>query len=338
MWDLHPVIGPNCCSTPHSNANSVLPMADVHHGHLYLRRNQLPHMQWLLFKDDSHLTSSIWSDTVLSKLSHCSKRCSQSIEFLKYSTPTMALSMWVQNLLSSAPLGVSHMRPQACTTCNQMDLPRHVSDVWSMHSDMLSTAVPTHSLPFWCSKLHPLMPSSHHLLSSCTDARFGPPFLPEFATQTQQPTKFVNMLMLTLMPPSHRQTNDANPLHPCMPASLLWCMTPSTRSGSLPLWKVSCQKTATKCAPTMAWSTAAWNYTFVNAVSNPLTLPPMSQQPHYRLLPDPAFLQQCLHPPSLHNCHSIQLLHLQWLQLQNHRHQLSLKSPLCLCLCLQHPI
>ena len=49
MWDLHPVPGPKCCSTPHSNANSVLPMADVHHGHLYFRRNWLPNPKTQLF-------------------------------------------------------------------------------------------------------------------------------------------------------------------------------------------------------------------------------------------------------------------------------------------------
>ena len=48
-----------CCSTPHSYANSILPIADVCHGHLHLGRNQLPHMHRLLFKDDPHPTSSI---------------------------------------------------------------------------------------------------------------------------------------------------------------------------------------------------------------------------------------------------------------------------------------
>ena len=38
---------------------------------------------------------------------------------------------------------------------------------------------------------------------------------------TQLPSRFVNELMPTLMPPSHRQTNDANLLHPCMLASQL---------------------------------------------------------------------------------------------------------------------
>ena len=159
-----------------------------------------------------------------------------------------------------------------------------------MHSNVLSTAVLTHSLPFWYSELHPSTPSSHCLLSSCTDARLGPPFLPEFTTLIQQPSRFMNKLTPALMPPSHRQINDANPLHPCMPASPLQCMTPSVSSGSLSLWYVSCQKTATKCAPVMAWSTAAQDNTFMNAVSSPLTLPQLSQQPHHRLLPDLTFL------------------------------------------------
>ena len=182
-----------------------------------------------------------------------------------------------------------------------------------MHSNVLSSVALTHSLPFWCSKLHPSMPSSHHLVSYCTDARFGPPFLPEFATLIQQPSKFVNELTPALMPPSHRQTNDANPLHSCMPARLLQCMTPSIISGSLPLWHMSCQKTATKCAPVMAWCNAELDDTSMNAVSNPLTLPQMSQQPLCRLLPDLTFLHHCLDLPSLHNCCSLCLLHMQCL-------------------------
>ena len=143
----------------------------------------------------------------------------------------------------------------------------------ALHSNVLSTVAPTHSLPFWFSKLHSLMPSSHHLQSSCADARLGPPFLPEFATLILQPSRFANKLMPAQMPPSHRQTNDANLLHPCMSASPLWCTTPTIRSGSLPLWYASCWKTATKCTPLMAWSTTARDDTFMNAVSSPLTLP-----------------------------------------------------------------
>ena len=155
---------------------------------------------------------------------------------------------------------------------------------------MLSTVVPTHSSPVWYSELHPSMPSSHYLLSSCTNARLGPPFLPEFATLIQLPSRFMNKLMPTTMPPSHRQTNDANPLHPCMLASLLQCTTPSARSGSLPLWYMSCQKTANKCTPVMAWSTAVQDEAFVNAVSSILTLPLVSHQLYCRLLPHLTFL------------------------------------------------
>ena len=79
---------------------------------------------------------------------------------------------------------------------------------------MLSTVVLIHSSPFWHSELHPLMTSSHHLLSSCTNTRLGPPFLPEFATPIWQPSRFMNELLPTLMPPSHRQTNYTNPLAP----------------------------------------------------------------------------------------------------------------------------
>ena len=121
---------------------------------------------------------------------------------------------------------------------------------------MLTAVVPTHSSPFWHSKLHPVMLSSYHLLSSCTNTRLGPLFLREFVTLTQQPSRFMNELMPTLIPPNHRQTKDANLLHPCMLSSQLQCTTPFTRSGYLPLWYVSCQKTATKCTPVMMWSTA----------------------------------------------------------------------------------
>ena len=62
------------------------------------------------------------------------------------------------------------------------------------------------------------LPSPAELLYQCP---IRPPFLPESATQTWQPSRFMNELMPTLMPLSHRQTNDANPLHPCMLASLL---------------------------------------------------------------------------------------------------------------------
>ena len=126
-----------------------------------------------------------------------------------------------------------------------------------MHSNMLSTVVLICSLPSWHSELHLLMPSSHHLLSSCTDARLGPQFLPKSTTLTQQPSKFTNGLIPTPMPSRHRQINAANLLHPCMLVSQLPCMTPCARFGSLLQWHVSYQRTATRYAPVMVLFTSA---------------------------------------------------------------------------------
>ena len=41
------------------------------------------------------------------------------------------------------------------------------------------------------------MPSSHHLLNSCTNTNLGLPFLPKSTTLTQQPLKFMNGLLPT---------------------------------------------------------------------------------------------------------------------------------------------
>ena len=63
--------------------------------------------------------------------SHCWKRCFQSMASLKSFALTTAHSMRVSSLPTSVHLGASHMRPQVCTTCSPMDLPRHVSCVKS---------------------------------------------------------------------------------------------------------------------------------------------------------------------------------------------------------------
>ena len=120
-----------------------------------------------------------------------------------------------------------------------------------MHSNMLSTAVPIHSSPSWHSELLQSMPSSHHLLSSCTSASLGPPFLPKSTTLTQQPSKFANGLIPTPMPSRHRWINTANLLHPCILVSQLPCMMPFTRFGSLLQWYTSYQRPATRYAPVM---------------------------------------------------------------------------------------
>ena len=124
-----------------------------------------------------------------------------------------------------------------------------------MHSNMLSTAVPICSSSSWCSEILQLMPSSHHLLSSCTNTSLGPPSLPKSPTLTQQPSKFVNGLIPTLTPSDHRLINIANLLHPCMLVSQLPCMIPFVRFGSLLQWYATYPRTATQYAPVMVLST-----------------------------------------------------------------------------------
>ena len=205
---------------------------------------------------------------------------------------------------------------------------------------MLSTALPLHSLPSWCSELLQVRPSSHHLLSSCTNTSSEPPFLPKSAALTQQPPKFANRLLPTLMPPNHRQTITANLLDPCMLVSQLPCMTPFARLGSLLQWYESYPRTATRYAPAIVLSITTQDDTYMNVVSSLPTLFQMSQQPQCRLLPDLMSLHHSLHPPSLHNWCNLQLQHPQYLQLPRHQPQLfppcQLSQRLPLHLCLQH--
>ena len=118
VWDLHQVPGPKYCSTSHSNANSALPMADVHHRYLLLRRNWLPDMWWLVFKDNPHLISSIWPEQ------HCQSHLTAQRDVLR------AWNFW-STLLQQQPsvckctihwvlhlLGYHTARPQALTTHN----------------------------------------------------------------------------------------------------------------------------------------------------------------------------------------------------------------------------
>ena len=187
-----------------------------------------------------------------------------------------------------------------------------------MHSNVLSTVVPICSLPSWHSKLLHLMQSSHHLLSSCTNASSGPPSLPKSTTLTLQPSKFANGLLPALTPSDHRLINTASLLHPCMLVSQLPCIMPFTRFGSPLQWYMSYPRTVSRYTPAMVLSTATQDDTCVNAVSNLLILFQMPQQPCHRYLPDPASLCHNLHQPNLHNQCNWHLLHPQCLQLQSH--------------------
>ena len=201
----------------------------------------------------------------------------------------------------------------------------------------VSTAVPIHSSSSWHSELLQLMPSSHHLLSSCTNASLGLPSLPKSATLTQQPSKFTDGLLPTPTPSNHRLINTVNLLHPCMLVSQLPCLMLFARFGFPLQWYMSYPRTATRYAPAMVLFTATWDDTCMNTVSSLLTLLQMPQQLHCRLLPDPMSPCCSLHLPSLHNQHSLCLLHPQCLWLQRHRPhlfppcQLSQGSPMCLC-------
>ena len=85
-----------------------------------------------------------------------------------------------------------------------------------MHSSVLSTVVLICNSPSWHSELLQSMPSSPHLLNSCTNTSLGPSSLPKCATLMQQPSKFVNRLTPVPMPSDHRLINTANHLHPCV--------------------------------------------------------------------------------------------------------------------------
>ena len=227
VWDLHPVPSPKCCSTPHTMPTLSYPWqmctTDIF---------TLEGINYLICSNFYSKMILIWC--LPSGQSNNGQSCltaQRNVLGAQNSQSTLVWqwpSVWeCTDSLSSAPLGVSHTRPQAPTTHNWMDLQRCAWNLWSMHSNVLSTVALTHSLPFWCSEQHPSVPSSCYLLSSCTNARLGPPFLPESATPTQQPSRFMNELMPAQMPPSHRQTNAADLLHPTMLASPLQCMTPS---------------------------------------------------------------------------------------------------------------
>ena len=253
--------------------------------------------RWSL-SNTSHLAKAIPP-----KLSHCSRKCSQSMESQNSFTLTMVLNTLVPSLLISAPLRVSPMRPQALTIHNQMDLQRHVSNQWCMHCKVLSTVVPIHSSPSWHCELLQSIPSSHHLLSSCSNASLGPPSLPKSTSLTQQPSKFMSRLLSILTPSDHRLINTANLLHPCMLVSQLPCMTPFTRFGSPLQWYASYPRRATRYAPAMVLSTTTQGNICMNTVSKPADIVPDAT------LPDPtswchSYANQTCTTSATHTCHT----------------------------------
>ena len=211
-----------------------------------------------------------------------------------------------------------------------------------MHANVLSTVVQIHSSPSWHCELHQSTPSSDHLLSSCTYASLGPPFLPKSITLTQQPSKFMNRLIPALTPSDHKLINTANLLHTLYAGQPVAMYVPFTRFGSPLQCYGHYLRIATRYAPAMVLFTAIRDDTYMNAVLNLLTLFQTPQQLHCRLMPGPTSLCHSLHQPSLHSQCNLCLLHLQCLQLQSHRPQLSppcqLSQRLPLHLHLQHPV
>ena len=125
------------------------------------------------------------------------------------------------------------MKPQVCTTCSPMDLPRPVSSLPNMHSNKPSIVVPIHTLLCWPSELHPLTANSHLQQNCCTNADSEQPFQPRYTTVTHQPYKSMSRSMHTLNLLIHRLTNAAKHLCPCMLVNQLQHMTPFEGFGFL---------------------------------------------------------------------------------------------------------
>ena len=245
------------------------------------------------------------------RLSHCWKRCFQSMASPKSFALTMAHNIWVPSLLTSVYLGTYHTKPQVCITHNPMDSLRHASSPSNMHSKEQNTAVLTHRLPCLHSELHPLTPSFHLQQSYCTNADSEQPFQPRYATTTHQPYKSVSRLTHALKLLNHRLTNAAKHLHHCMLVNQLQHMTPSERFGFLLLWYASYHGTAIKYTPAMVPHTATCGDTFMNTVSKQSTLSQLAQLPHCRLWQDTTSQWHNLNCPQLHCACSPHPLHLQ---------------------------
>ena len=125
------------------------------------------------------------------------------------------------------------MKPQVCTICSPMDLPRHVSSLPNMHSNEPSIVVLIHTLLCWHSELCPLTANSHLQQNCCTNADSEQPFWPRYATATHQQCKSVSRLTHALKLSNHRLTNASKHLHPCMLVNPLQHMTPFERFGFL---------------------------------------------------------------------------------------------------------
>ena len=211
-----------------------------------------------------------------------------------------------------------------------------------MHSNVLSTAVPIHSLPFWHSELLQLMSSSHCLLSSCTNASLGSPFLPKSANTdpaAPQVCKQIDTCSNAFKAQVDKHCKSLAPLYAGQPVAMydtlhkIWI--PATVVCILPKGSYQVHTSYGTIYHCMR-QTPVWMQCQAH-----LTLSQIPQQPHCRLLPDLTSLCHSLHPLGLHSpCYPC-LLYLQCQWLWSHRPQLflpcQLSQRLPLHLCLQYP-
>ena len=336
VWDLHPVPSLECCSTPHAYTNSIPPMADVDHRLLYLGRSWLPHMWWLLLKDDPcPMSPSSQSNTAKVVLllkemfsehripeALCSENGPQyaSAQFTDFFTSWgithETLSPHYQQSNGFAEACVKSVKHALqCAKCNGANLQLTLLELRAtpINANLLSPAELLYqwqlrtTIPAKIQNTDPAALQVHEQIATCSNA---------FKSQADKWCKSLAPLY------AGQPIAMYDTLHKIWIPTTVVCILPST---------------ATKYTPAMVWSTATWDDTFVNTVSSQLKLFQTPQQPHCRLLPDLTSLHH-----SLHNWHNLCQLHPQHLWLWSHRPQLSppcqLSQRLPLHPCLWHPM
>ena len=310
MWDLHCVPSPECCNTSHSYANSIPPMVDVCLRHLYSGRSWLPHMWWLLLNLVWCLPSG-QSNTakVISLLNCCKEMFSEHgiPEALHSDNGPQYVSAQFADFCTSWGITCETSSPhypqpngfvEACVKSvnHALQHAKYSSANAQLTLLVLQATSINAKLPITCQAPVQTPAQDHH---PCQNLKHWP-------CSTSSP--WIKLLPVPT-PPNHRLINTVYHLHPCMLDSQLPCMMPFGRFGSLLQWYASYPRTATRYAPGVVLFTTAWDDTRVNAVSSPLTLFQMLQQPHHRLLPDPVSLHHSLHPLGLHSPCYLHLLH-----------------------------
>ena len=215
------------------------------------------------------------------RLSHCWRRCFQSMAFPKSFVLTMAHNMRVPSLPTSVYLGEYHMKPQVHITHNPMDLPRHalihqtctpMSQIQLCQSTSRLTSTPSYT--HW------------HQASISSRAAVPMPTQNNHSGQDmqQQPSAIQVCEINTWSEAAKAQADKCSktlaPLYAGLPVAMydaLWKIwVPATVIHVLP--QNSYQVYISKMVP----HTTAHGDTFVNAMSKQLTLSQVAQLPHCR--------------------------------------------------------